>query len=153
MHSRYRRIRPFERQFFHPSLPWARLPARLIAQSLRSRTTEPRVPRDRSITRAEPLLDRPFREGARRQPERPWLDRRPDAAVMRGDRHRRLVEGHDSLQAKDAPVELFDIVAANGKPERHGLIAVTCVDGNKRVTRTDITREPEDTQPQISVLI
>src|SRR5215813_12618419 len=80
-------------------------------------------------------------------------NRRPDATVVRWDRKHCAVEGRDALQAKVATMELLDIVTANGKPERHGLIAVACVHANQRVLGSDITCEHQHTQPQISVPI
>src|SRR5215831_13311802 len=111
------------------------------------------TPLGRSTRHAEPLVTISLPRDTGTQRERRRLDRRPDATVVRWNRERCLVEGRDALQAKVTTLELFDIVTANGKPERHGLIAVTCVRGNQRVLGSDITCEHQDTQPQISVPI
>ena len=57
----------------------------------------------------------------------------PDPTVVRRHCKRRFLRSDDSAEIKIAAVKLFDIVAADWKPERYCLIAVARVDRNKSV--------------------
>src|SRR3569832_572296 len=52
------------------------------------------------------------------------LARRPDAAVIGRNGQRGLRERRHTVQIQRAAVQFFDVLAPDGNPERHGLIAV-----------------------------
>src|SRR5262249_43777120 len=55
------------------------------------------------------------------------LQRGPDAAVVRWDRERCLVERHNSIEIKITAVQLLDVVPADREPEWHRLVHATGV--------------------------
>src|SRR5258706_11813781 len=48
---------------------------------------------------------------------RSWSDRSPDTAVVRWHGERRFLQRHDRAQIERTAVQLFDVIAGDGKPE------------------------------------
>ena len=80
-----------------------------------------------------------------------WSDRGPDAAVVGRNSERRFLQGDDSVKIEGAAVKLFDVVAADRKPERYCLIGITNVDRNKCVGRSVVTGEQQYAFGKIAV--